>query len=111
MYAAKHDRNDGTNTALRAAITDLLDSWGVPAVNTHDQTVDTARRILEQRGHAVTLVTLRYRELVIEAAPVAARFVAADQDMIMAALDSEMPDAIDRLCVLSVQGRARRRVA
>jgi hypothetical protein len=105
------DQREGTdNGALRASLSALLGTFGVERVTTHDRIVDVAGVVLAERGHCVEGVSLRYRELVVEAAPTAARLLAFDRDMVLEALERRLGESVDGLCIVSVNGRARRRV-
>jgi hypothetical protein len=98
------------NAALVGALNQLLGSFGVEAVDTQDRVLDSAREVLAQRGHRVDEVALRYRELVIETDPVGARLLDVDRDMVLGAVESKAPGAVDALVVVARRGRGRRRL-
>jgi hypothetical protein len=97
----RHDQRDTnpSNSAVANAVANLLGRFGVTGSDTQEAVLVAANEILAARSHRAIAVGVRWNELTIEAGGVDARFLRADLDQVLAAVNAAHPGAVERIIV------------
>lgn len=85
---------------LNSSLQDLLGRFGIEKADTIDSVVHYADEVLQQRGHAASVVGLRHGELRIAADGTGARLLDWDIDQVKSAIEQKHPGVVSAIIIV-----------